>query len=401
MLEPAAFMGNVERVSRRSPFVALALAVVLAGACSVYGPSDLVGPDSNPFPPRSGGEAGKVSYGGFVNGSLGGSSAFGGYASGGRGGAGATGGAGKIGTGGAASTSGGALSSSGRGGGGAASGGALAGGSAAAGPGGGRATGGANQSTSGGNFTAGAAGEAGDTSSGGTNSGGTSSGGTSTGGTGTGGGAGSSSTGGAPLAPELIDNMEDGNAYILMSESRDGLWYTAVGAGGTVEPSTAQVTMALLTDSPVSGSKKGFHLMGNGGTEWGALGAFDFRYSAAGNPKLPYDASKYKGIKFWIKGAAAASIIVRLPLKDTTLDAKGECTKTADGCENHFQASLDVTTTWKQVTMPWSGATAAFAQEPWGYVLGAFDPTQLIAVQFLVPTATKAEFWVDDISFIP
>ncbi len=196
--------------------------------------------------------------------------------------------------------------------------------------------------------------------------------------------------------------MEDGNAYILKNDGRDGTWYTAFGMGGSADPPAASITMPLLgSDVAVAGSKRGFHFTADGGEDWGALCGFDFIYVAAGKPKLPYDASRYKGVTFWIKGVAAASIVVRIPLKDTSADAKGKCTAIDDACENHFKTSIDITTSWQKVSLPWGAPKSVFEQEPWGYTLPAFDPSQVIALQFLVSPGESAEFWLDDVSLIP
>jgi hypothetical protein len=200
------------------------------------------------------------------------------------------------------------------------------------------------------------------------------------------------------VAPELIDNMEDGNQNILINDGRTGAWYTANGKGGSADPLPAStIKMPLLDDTTGSpGSKHGFHFKGDGGTEWGAMAAFDFL--VASTPKLPYDAGTFKGITFWVKGSAAVSIQVRVPLKDTTADANGACMATTNGCENHFAAQLDITTSWQHVSYAW----ADFQQDPaWGYHT-TFKPAQLVSVQFVVPIdVSGADFWIDDIAFIP
>lgn len=226
-----------------------------------------------------------------------------------------------------------------------------------------------------------------------------------------GGAAGEAATGGSDggdgggeiiTNPELIDDMEDRNQYILPYEGRDGLWYTAFGANGSASdaPGTENNPMATVSaeePNKAPGSTYAVEFKGTGGTEWGAMLALDFlQPDKATKVKKPYDASKYTGLKFWIKAEAAVTIVLRLPLKDTTSEANGACVA-SDNCEDHFQYLLDLTTEWTEVTLSWED----FSQVGWGYRVGAFDPKQIVSVQFLVPTKKTAHFWLDDISFAP
>jgi hypothetical protein len=205
------------------------------------------------------------------------------------------------------------------------------------------------------------------------------------------------------LDPELIDDMEDGNQNIHFHEMRNGAWYTAAGKDATADPAPMKAfTMAEIVGTPgVAGSTLALHFKGSGGSEWGAMAAFDFH--AAATPKVVYDASAYKGITFWVKAEAASKIVVRVPIKNTSVAAEGACVAMTNGCENHYSAPLNLTTAWKQVTLLW----AAFTQDPaWGFQT-AFAPTELVSVQFLILSAVapatppSADFWIDDVSFVP
>jgi hypothetical protein len=209
---------------------------------------------------------------------------------------------------------------------------------------------------------------------------------------------GDTTTGGTVSLPaELIDNMEDGDQNIVINttEGRNGAWYTASGKGGSADPVPAKAFMMpeIVGTPGVTDSLRAMHFVGVGGTEWGAMAAFDFKASVA-NAKVPYDSGTYKGISFWAKAAAAVTIQVRIPIPQTT---SGACA--TDGCENHYAASAPLTTAWKKITLLWTGTT--FLQDPsWGYKT-AFDRTQMLSVQFVVPKGFSAEFWIDDVSFVP
>lgn len=227
--------------------------------------------------------------------------------------------------------------------------------------------------------------------------------------------AGGITSGGAPpvVPPQLIDDMEDTDGQIYVqpgtappNTQRDGYWYTSADTanGGSVVP--AQGTMILMTalngDVGAGGaSTYAFHFSGVGGPSpsWGALGGFDIKTNT-GATKHPYDASAYKGIRFYAKAATAVTISVRLPIRDTTLNADGA--KCGTKCEDHWFKKQPLTTTWAMYDLLWpQGAVSnGFAQSGWGYV-APFDAKTLVGVQFVITTALTGDIWIDDVSFLP
>lgn len=363
-LEPTRLVSNAERVSRRSLNAAVVLGALAIYSCSVYSPSDLIGSGSNFQTGGSGGgragDGGAAGFSGSVPGGTG------------AGGAPAGGSSGKAGGGSGASTGGKDPS-----GGAPPIGGMAAAGEEAGGAGGAGGSGGSGAAN------------------GGTTTGGVATGGVTTGGVGTG--------GSPPLAPELIENMEDGNQNILINDNRNGAWYTAVGKGGTASPAPmTSISMANIVGAPpVAGSTRCFHFTGTGGTAWGVMAAFDFK--AAATPKVAYDASNYRGVSFWVKASAAnVHIAVRLAIKATTAEADGACKAVTNGCDNHYGADVVLGTAWKQVTLHWpTGTSPSLAQDPaWGFKTD-FTPDELVSMQFVVLPGSSAEFWIDDISFVP
>jgi hypothetical protein len=223
------------------------------------------------------------------------------------------------------------------------------------------------------------------------------------------GGAGSSGTGGSVVItnPELIDDMEDANQFIKNYEKRTGLWYTAADSahGASASPAPGAFMMAELVPEKgaAPGSTWAFHFVGVGGQTdgWGALTSIDL-INPVGTTKTPYDASKYKGLHFWAKTVTAGAMIrVRLVLKGTLAEAGGKC---GSGCNNHPYFTQALSTGWREYVLRWDQADPddiPFKQEPWGTQV-AFDPAELVEIQFVVPPASKTvDFWIDDISFVP
>lgn len=344
-LEPLRAVSNAESVKNRSrSLVAVLTALAAQGACSVYGPDDL---PKGPGGASNGGKVSDMSGGRTATGgsgpSLGGAYPGGSAGEGGQGDAGAdTGG----------SASGGVTSSGGTG--------SSAGGAPIAGAGGAPPAGGAP-------------------------SGGTPSGGAPT------------------VAPELIDNMEDGNNQLYLQLARDGYWYTSAdSAGSTIDPAPATVfAMPSLPSGETGaggGSEHAFHFNAKGSTStnssaWGALGGFDFLHVASGM-KQPYDAHLYKGIRFWAKATPKVTLRIRVPIRDTTSDAVGS--KCGTKCDDHYLKQQEITPTWTEYVLPWTD----LIQQGWGMAV-PFDATSLIGVQFVVGPMLASDIWIDDVSFLP
>jgi hypothetical protein len=102
---------------------------------------------------------------------------------------------------------------------------------------------------------------------------------------------------------DLISDFATDNG-LHAADGRQGGWYTygdpTVGAKITYD-----------IDSAAGGpcSKAGsLHVKATGFADWGAATGVDFKPRSIGDggtmPKTPYDASKYKGIAFWIKATA-------------------------------------------------------------------------------------------------
>ena len=266
--------------------------------------------------------------------------------------------------------------------------------SAGAGPGG-RATGGS--------VSAGA-GSGGRTPAGGTGYGGmaTGSGGTggygATGGTATGGtAAGGTATGGCAPAfgsnEDLIDDMNDGDQYILQVSGRAGIWKDS-------HDTTPNATMWPDPNGPFQMAATGDPCHGYAVHVYGGqfVTSADFGFTLGGF----YDASAYTGVSFSLKNAASETIPLRVvfPDKDTTPDW-GICstTSSADLCWVDFGKSIPFPSTpsaWGRYTIPFS----ELAQNPWGHQAAAFDPATLYAVRFQITPGYRFDLWIDDVTFV-
>jgi endoglucanase len=204
-----------------------------------------------------------------------------------------------------------------------------------------------------------------------------------------------------PCATPLIDDMEHSDGSILSVCGRQGYWYTYNDAtsGGSQTPLAATpFTPAIIQGGRVLGdggaSAHAAHTNGNGFTTWGAGMAFDLNSPGAGT-KLPYDATRYTGIRFWARIASGTQATVRVNIPERATDAVGNIC--APKCSDHFGKTLTLTASWVEYTLHFTGAE--LAQSGWG-TAATFDKSTLLGVQFQVAAGSTFDLWIDDISFV-
>lgn len=196
---------------------------------------------------------------------------------------------------------------------------------------------------------------------------------------------------GPPPCTALIDDLEDGDGWIIRCLTRGGPWYTYNDgtAGGTQTPLPGR---PFLPDTPGYMSKYAAHTKGSGFTSRGAGMGFDLNNPAG--KRATYDASAYKGLTFWARSTSSPlHMYVNFPDRDTD-PAGGVCTT----CNDSFGKGIDITTTWAQYTVLFSTLSTDGIGMP---APKAFDPAHVYSIEFHTPFSTVFDFWVDDIAFTP
>jgi hypothetical protein len=248
----------------------------------------------------------------------------------------------------------------------------------------------------------GAPGEAGASNQGGApdTGGGTASGGnTASGGSGGGAGGGASAGGstGIPLAPELIDDCEDGNNRIKVNAGRDGYWSTFDAAAGcTLTPTNGMTPFMSATQAGTGSGEKVLHFVSTGDAADGC--GVNLEFTSA--PVEPYDASDYVGISFGARSTSGAQNLLFKVAIDATDPRFELCDPMAAEdsmmqCYDHFQTTVMLTAEWQELVVTFS----ELAQEGWGLPAGAFDASKLVAVQWVARPGT-ADIWIDDVKFV-
>ncbi len=204
-----------------------------------------------------------------------------------------------------------------------------------------------------------------------------------------------------PAGITVIDLLDEVNDAIELSNG-EGQWYVFHdgSADGVITPDTPRDTTAKAV--PVSlpaardGSLLGVHVVANDGfAAWGAGVGFNLN-SPDPSTRLTYDVSPYTGLVLWARaGTSTVSLRLKLVTADIAPDTEpgGEC---AESCNDAFGTTLDLTETWQEYSVPFSGLT----QQGWGAVPpNGFDPTAVLAIQLHVDASVPFDLWLDDVRF--
>jgi endoglucanase len=191
----------------------------------------------------------------------------------------------------------------------------------------------------------------------------------------------------------VIDDFEDNNNQISITDDRGGYWYTyADKLGSTVWPEQGDNGGTFTPSEGGNGSKYAVNMKGK-------LAPAAIVYAAMGlnfrDPKEAFDASKYEGITFFAKrGAGTGKLMVKLP--DGSTDPDGAV---CSACFNDFGAEITVGEQWKRFVLPFHD----MKQEPsWGAPRRPhIDHSKLYAIHFEAKASgADFDFWVDDIAFV-
>jgi hypothetical protein len=193
-----------------------------------------------------------------------------------------------------------------------------------------------------------------------------------------------------PPCGVLIDDLDDGDGWILRCLTRGGGWYTYNdgSASGTQTPLPGR---PFLPQSPGHASAYAAHTAGSGFTVRGAGMGFDLNNPSG--TRASYDASAYQGLTFWAKASGALHIYVNFPDRDTD-PAGGVCTK----CNDSYGKGVDITADWAAYTVRFADLSTDGVGAP---TPKAFDAAHVYSIEFHTAHSTVFDFWVDDIAFAP
>ena len=192
-----------------------------------------------------------------------------------------------------------------------------------------------------------------------------------------------------PVCPNgLLDDAEDGNTQVILTDGRDGYWYAFVDTwGSTLEPhGLFQMAPGGIPEGESKFAANIHGKLASGGDS--LYSGFGFAFT---NPKTPFDISKAKGVRFWAKGPGK----VRFKIPDRNTDPVGDrCTD----CYNDFGVDIYLQDKWMRYTIPFDAMT----QHPgWGDRAPSVDVHGAFSIQWQFDTpGAEYDIWVDQIELV-
>lgn len=185
----------------------------------------------------------------------------------------------------------------------------------------------------------------------------------------------------------LIDDFEDGDSRLRVSDKRAGYWLTFNDGTGKQEPRPGSTFAANRIPGGRGDSHFGLHSSGGKFSKWGTALSAEF------SPRRCYDASAYAGISFWARGRAQLRVSVKMT-QVIGEEFGGSC---VENCYDTHAVDRSLSADWQQYHVRWE----ELAQSGSGLIL-PFDAHSLFALEFGVPGGRPPyDFWIDDVSFIP
>lgn len=174
----------------------------------------------------------------------------------------------------------------------------------------------------------------------------------------------------------LLDTLEDGNDRFLAA-GISGEWFSYSDGTSTIEPADH----SGIGDTPGE-----VHVLGEGFSDWGAgLSAYFSSVDLAG----------YTGFKVRIKGTGTVRVEVATP-ETSPAGEGGTCE--GDGCFGHYNANLELSEQYEDVTISFDSLT----QPGWAQQVD-LSLSGVISINFLAPAngaMADLDLWVDQLSLV-
>ncbi len=190
-------------------------------------------------------------------------------------------------------------------------------------------------------------------------------------------------------ADGLLDDFEDGNTQLDPTDSRGGYWFKAADATGSVIGPDDFKPMPGGPGSSLALRAVGKTALVGTDSNWGA------QFGANIRSGIPYDASKYVGVRFKARIAEGTTSSVRFKIGDiNTHPDLGVCKQ----CYNHWGRNMNFTTEWREYEVLFS----SLEQAPyWGDPRpSAITPSKIYSFDFAIAPGATFDVWIDDLAFI-
>jgi hypothetical protein len=203
---------------------------------------------------------------------------------------------------------------------------------------------------------------------------------------------------------DVIDDFEHDDGLIYPREGRSGTWFIANDGSGTQSPAAGMP--ALPETRPDGTGNRLLHTSGQPFSEWGALVAAslarpapvvageNYQLADAGSGATTpsaYDAHAHTGIRFTYASSVSVSLLVATL---ATVPAPWGTCMSQSQCNGQFGKGFPPSPDLRTVVVRWGDLT-----QNWG-AIAAFDPSQIVDVQWEFPANAPFDFWLDDVAFV-
>jgi len=200
-----------------------------------------------------------------------------------------------------------------------------------------------------------------------------------------------------PLAEQLIDDFEDGDAALSAVSGRNGSWFVATDhtAGGRMIPAEGPANATRLAP-PRCDSLFGLHFEGTGFVQWGTVVAATLRFEQRAQP---LDLSAYQGVRFWVRVGPAHQGVLRFNVDDVTTHADaGHCRVNDSGahaCWNSFGIDMPLLTAdWQEKRVDFASLKQRVGASP----PAVLDASRVYRLSFKTSPGNAFDVWIDDVS---
>jgi hypothetical protein len=199
-------------------------------------------------------------------------------------------------------------------------------------------------------------------------------------------------------SPGLVDDLNDGDGYILDNDGRHGGWYTYNDDTGVQTPAAPPPYVCEPQGELFRPTNGQACTSGSGFTSWGAALGVSL-LTGENCISCKYDATAYTGVRFTISGSVVGSLRFMVATMDT-LNVRwgGNCVDDTV-CTDEYGTNVSVTTQPQVVEVPWT----ILRQSGWG-TPALFNVKELTNLNWQVNKNTTApvsfdSLCIDDVSF--
>ena len=197
-----------------------------------------------------------------------------------------------------------------------------------------------------------------------------------------------------PSEDARLEDFEDGDSRLFGGFEREGYWYSASDhtAGSTIFPAEGKFEPSKLPAQEATPNNAfAGHFTAAGQKDWGVTWGTTLRHVGA-TAKCALNASKFRGIRFRVRGSGAVSL--RFGMPDTVAaEFNGRC---VEHCWDVHGVVIRLGDAWQTHEITWD----QLQQAGWGKPV-RFDPQHLLSLELAAsPANLPADFWIDDLEWL-